>query len=420
MGLVDIAILGHVSVADLAGAAIGRSLGWSSATLAMGIAMALEPLASQALGAGNPERAWQALIAALKGSVLVWLPTIAATFAVTYALEPFGVEHDVVLRARAYLLGQSPGLLFMGVFMALKTFLQAHGRTRPALIAIVVANIANAVICTLLVRGDDGLRELGLPVLGIRPLGALGAGLAYSIAQVVLVAITFQAARWLRSGPGAKAEPMKVFSLLALGVPIGLQVLAEMGVFTLIAMIMGRLGKQVVSAHQIAIGLASFTYMGALGVSGATAVRVGRAIGENRSPRRAGLLGIAVGAVVMSVGALSFALFPRYLIMIFTRDPLVIVLGSQLLLIAAAFQLFDGVQAVASGALRGAGDVRFPFIVNLVAYWVLGLPIALILGFGLDWGARGLWWGLTLGLVCTSILLTRRFVVLSRGSIAKL
>ena len=420
MGLVDIAILGRVSVADLAGAAIGRSLGYSSATLAMGVGMALEPLASQALGAGEPGRAWSALTASLKAAVLLWLPTFAAAFAVTLLLEPFGVDREIATRAQRYLLGHAPGLALTGIFFCGKTYLQAHGKTRPVLMATIAANVVNAVVCSVLVRGDAGLVAFHLPALGLPPLGAFGAGLANSIATVILVVVTLRAAFWLRGPPEGRGPALPVRKILVLGLPVGFQLTAEMGVFTLVALLMGRLGKEMASAHQVAIGLASFTYMGAIGVSGATAVRVGRAIGEGRSTRRAGLLGIALGGGVMTVGALVFASVPRLLVAAFTTDPEVIAVGTQLLWIAAVFQLFDGVQAVASGALRGAGDVRFAFVANVVAYWVIGLPIALFLGFGLHWGAPGLWWGLTLGLAITSVLLARRFVVLSRGPIARI
>jgi MATE family multidrug resistance protein len=157
--------------------------------------------------------------------------------------------------------------------------------------------------------------------------------------------------------------------------------------------------------------------MGALGVSGGTSVLVGRAVGAGRSPRRAGLLGIALGATVMGAGALAFALTPRALMRLFTSAPAVIDAGAPLLGIAALFQLFDGVQVVAAGALRGAGDVRFPFVANVAAHWLLGLPVALALGFGAGLGARGLWFGLTAGLVAVAAALTGRFVVLARRPI---
>jgi MATE family multidrug resistance protein len=159
--------------------------------------------------------------------------------------------------------------------------------------------------------------------------------------------------------------------------------------------------------------------MGALGVSGATAVRVGNAVGAGRSARPAGVLGIGLGAAVMSVGAIVFLAFPRFLVSAFTSDPRVIAIGVDLVRIAALFQLFDGVQAVAAGALRGAGDVRFPFLANVVAHWFVGFPVALTFGFALHLGAPGMWWGLTAGLVGVSTALALRFASISRRAIAR-
>jgi MATE family multidrug resistance protein len=430
MGLVDTAIIGHVSVEDLAATAIGRSIVFGVTSVGMGIGFALDPLASQAVGAGKHERAYQALRAGLQAAALVTLPTILIAFAVTLLLAPLGVDPAILPRVHAFMIGHAPGIFGYLAYLAGKSFLQAHGATRPALIASLVANIVNAVVCSLLVRGDDALVALGLPAIGLPRLGALGAGLASSVGSLLLAAVVLQAARSFRPvapsadlplRPAAEAEPAPVTlaTVLRLGLPVGLQLLAEIGVFSLVALLAGRLGTTVLSAHQIAVGLASFTFMGALGVGGATAVRVGHAIGAGRSPRQSGLIGLGLGAVVMSFGAALFALIPRPLIGIFTKDAEVIEVGAHLLRIASLFALFDGIQAVASGALRGAGDVRFPFLANVAAHWLVGLPIALVLGFGLGMGATGLWWGLTAGLVTISILLAVRFVQLSGRAITR-
>lgn len=430
MGLVDTAIIGHVSVEDLAATAIGRSIMFGIMSVGMGIGFALDPLVSQAVGAGKPERALQALRAGLQAAALVTLPTILLAFAVTLLLGPLGVDPRILPRVHAFMLGNAPGVFGYFAYLAGKSFLQAHGATRPALIASLVANIVNAVVCSLLVRGDDALRALGLPALGLPRLGALGAGFASSLGSLLLAGVVLQAARSFRPAalspdlpPSALAtadpDPVTLIKVLRLGLPVGLQLLAEIGVFSLVALLAGRLGPTVLSAHQVAVGLASFAFMGALGVGGATAVRVGHAIGAGRSPRQSGLVGLALGAGVMSVSAAVFALIPRPLIAIFTTDAEVIEVGARLLRIAALFALFDGIQAVASGALRGAGDVRYPFLANVAAHWLLGLPVALVLGFGLGLGATGLWWGLTAGLVTVSVLLATRFVYLSRRAIAR-
>lgn len=432
MGLIDTAIIGHVSVDDLAAVAIGRSIMFGICSIGMGIGFALDPLAAQAVGAGKPERALQALRAGVQAAALVTIPTIVLAFVATLALGPLGVDTAILPRVHAYLLGSAPGVFGFLAFLAGKSFLQAHGATRPALVASLVANVVNAVVCSLLVRGDDALVAIGLPGIGLPRLGAVGAGVASSIGALLLAAIVLHAARSFRPAVVARApglppdaavrgdgDPVSLVKVLRLGLPVGLQLLAEIGVFSLVALLAGRLGTSVLSAHQIAVGLASFTFMGALGVGGATAVRVGHAVGAGRSPRRSGLVGLGLGAAVMSFGALLFTFIPGPLIGLFTTDAEVIAIGARLLQIASLFALFDGIQAVASGALRGAGDVRFPFLANVGAHWLVGLPIALGLGFGLGWGAVGLWWGLTAGLVSVSVLLTSRFFYIVRRGIAR-
>jgi MATE family multidrug resistance protein len=418
MGLVDTAILGRVSVDDLAAASIGRSLAFATGSIGMGLASAIEPLASQAIGAGDRARAWAALRSSLTACALAWLPSAAIAVACTELLVPLGVDGALVPRVRAFLVGQLPGIFAFNAYLCAKSFLQAHGDTRPALVGSVVANVINVVVCSLLVRGDDALAWVGLPGVGLPRLGALGAGLATGFGAFVFLAVVLVAAR--RHRASAPWELVPIRQVFRLGVPLGSQLLAEIGVFALVALLAGRLGAVVVSAHQVAIGLASFTFMGALGVSGATAVRVGHAVGAGRSPLRAGQIGIALGAAVMTVGALVFAALPGALMRLFTDDAEVIALGSGLLYIAAIFQLVDGVQVVAAGALRGAGDVRFPFLANVAAHWLIGMPVALLLGFGLGLGAPGLWWGLTAGLVSVAVMLTARFLYLARRPIARL
>lgn len=420
LGLVDVAVLGHASAAELGGAAVGRSIGFVAVALGLGAAAALEPLASQAVGAGEPVAAWRALLATLVACVVVWVPSAALAYASTWALVPLGVEADLVPITRAFLLPQLPGMLLFSVFLAAKTYLQAHKRTMPSVVAALVANAVNVVACNLLVRGDEPLVALGLRPLGLPRLGAFGAGLASAVSSLVLAGWVLASA-W-RQRPRDHHDvhrAIPVAKVLRLGSPVGFQLLAEIGVFSFVAVIAGRLGKVPVSAHQIAIGLSSFTFMGVLGISGATAVRVGHAIGEGRSPRAAGLIGIAMGAAFMSVCAAIFLAFPRGLVALFTEDASTAELAARLLLVAAVFQPFDGIQGVAAGALRGAADVRFPFVANVAAHWLVGLPFALFLAFGLGWGAPGLWWGLLVGLALVAGALLWRFVVVVRGPVSR-
>jgi len=422
IGLIEVGILGRTTPTELAGASIGRSIGFTALSLGIGAASALEPLASQALGAGEPHVAWRAFRSTLIGGALVTLPCGALAYASSWALAPLGVEADLVPPARAFLAAQTPALFLASAFFAGKTFLQTHHRTRPALTAAVAANVVNFVVCGVLVLGDGALTRFGLRPRGLPAYGAFGAGLANTVSNALLAAWVLVPAWKLRPRDTkeiAETRDPSVLKVLALGAPIGLQLLAEIGVFSLAAVLAGKLGKTAVGAHQIAIGLASFTFMGVLGVSGATAVRTGNAVGEGRSPRHAGLVGIAVGAGFMVITGTVFLLVPRVLVRLFTDDAEIIELGATLLGIAAAFQLFDGVQGVAAGALRGAGDVRFPFFANVAGHWLVGFPVALLLAFRVGMGAAGLWWGLLSGLVVVSVALLARFLVITRRAIRR-
>jgi MATE family multidrug resistance protein len=408
--LVDTAVVGRNGVEDLAAVAIGRSIAFLTIAAGMGIPLSLEALATQAIGAGEPQTAWAALLGALRASLIAWVPITLVSFAVTLVLRPLGVEDAVAHRALLFVIGNAPGSYGFLLFLAAKTFLQGHGRTTPALVAGVVANAFNFVVCSLLVRGDDALVAVHLAGIGLPKLGAFGAGVAASLASLLLGGITFYAAWAHRPRPDAAIRAMSMARIARLGLPVGLQLFAEVGVFSVIAMVAGRLGSRVVSAHQIAIALASTTFMIALGVSGATAVRVGVAVGAGRSPRRIGFVGVGLGIGTMSFGALAFLLVPEPLVRLFTTDPVVVATAVRLLRIAAMFQLFDATQGVLAGALRGAGDVRFPFVVMSIGYWCVGFPLALGLAFGLGWGAEGLWWGLSAGLCSVALSLLGRFI----------
>ena len=424
LGIVDVAVLGHQSVLDLAGSSIGRSIGFVAVALSMGIGQALEPLASQAIGAGDDDRARSALRSGLWGCFVAWVPCMALGVASTFFLNRFGIEPEVVSRARVFLLAQAPGQLFFALFIALKCYLQAHERTKDLLLAAIVSNVVNYVLCMLLVRGDAALVSVHLPPMGLKPLGALGAGLASSAASLSLCVTVLPAVRrFSRRNPDRSSRSIKPVTLgevLRIGVPGGLQLVAEIGVFSAVALLAGRFGAVVVSAHQVAISVASFSFMGVLGISGATAVRVGRAVGAGGNARVPGLLGIGVGTAYMMASAVFLALFPELLIGAFTKDAGVIETGVALLRIAAVFQIFDGMQGVGAGALRGAGDVRFAFVANVIGHWALGMPLALVCAFTLGLGAKGLWYGLTVGLAAVGIALLARFVHITRYRVRRI
>jgi MATE family multidrug resistance protein len=210
--------------------------------------------------------------------------------------------------------------------------------------------------------------------------------------------------------------------LIRVGLPIGFQMLTEMGVFAVASLLLGRLGASVAAAHQIALGLCSFTFMAVIGMGAATAVRVGRAIGAGSQigARRAGLTGIALTGLYMLGCALMFLAIPRPLAALFTPQEPVIDIAVSLLFVGAAFQIADGVQGAGAGALRGAGDSKFASWANVVCHWFIGLPVGCICCFTLGMGARGMWWGLSTGLFVVAAVTVIRFVKLSSKQITAL
>ena len=209
--------------------------------------------------------------------------------------------------------------------------------------------------------------------------------------------------------------------ILRLGSPIGLQLVAEVGSFSIVGVLMGNIGTRSLGAHQIALLLISVTFQLALALGAATATRVGHAIGRGSTEdaRRSGLTGITAGGAAMLFWSALFLLLPGPLASLFTDEAAVVAATIPLLSIAAAFQISDGVQAVAAGALRGAGDTRWPLVSNVIGHYAVGLPLGILLAFGLGWRAAGLWWGLSAGLTMVAVALTARFWALMRRDVKR-
>lgn len=425
MGLVDAALVGRVSADDLSAVSIGNALFFAIVCTPMGVTMAVEPLASQAVGAENPRRAWNSFRAGLVASLLLAIPTMLVAAASPLVLAPLHIPAAVIPAARAFVYARLPGIPLWLIFMAAKAYLEARGLTRPLLLGGWAANVLNFAVVGALVFGDRALVEVGLPAVGLPALGSLGAGLGTSVSNGMLAGYALYCVWKARPDgthllSGDRAELVETTrKLLRVGVPIGLQLLTEAGVFTLVTLIAGSLGAQISAAHQIAMGLASYTFMGVLGISSATAVRVGRAIGSRRheGPRRAWLVGFGLVIVYMGGCALVFLGFGRELARLFTPDEAVVDVAVTFLRIGAAFQIFDGIQGVAGGALRGAADTRFASWVNVAGHWCIGLPVALLLTFQLGMGAIGLWWGMLAGLVVVAVVLSARFWWISARAI---
>jgi MATE family multidrug resistance protein len=401
MGLVDTLLIGRVSALEMSAVGLGNAIVSLIVVFGVGVAMGIEPLVAQAHGAGEGVRAHRWLAQGTYAALLASAPLALLVAVAGFMLEPFGIEPAIAHQTRLYLWARVPGLVANGVYSAHRSYLSGVGLARPVLMASLIANGVNAVVDAVL-----------LFVFG---LGAVGVGLATSASWVLMAWILVRAARFA-APPGQprwpSADRSELTRVFAIGSPVGLQYAAEVGIFSLASILVARLGPEPLAGHQIALTLASFTFMAAVGLSVASAARVGFFIGREEPARaiRAGRIGIALGAAFMGACGLLFYIFRHALGAAFApRDPGVAEIGAQLLAIAAVFSVADGVQTVAAGALRGAGDTRAAFVLNLVAHWGIGLPVALLLGLVWGLGARGLWWGLTAGLVAVAIGLVVRF-----------
>jgi len=422
MGLVDTILLGHYSPDAMAGAGIGTGLIFALTVLGLGVVMGLDPLVAQAIGAGDARRTPALLRDGLRVAVRIGVAITAVAITLPWAIDAAGVDRAIADEARVFTLVRLIGITPFLATVALRSFLQAHGHTRPLVIAVVVGNLVNAILDWVLIFGDRGLVDLGLPAIGLPALGSIGAGAATSIVTVAMLVYYQRAARPLVAALGGPSDaPDAAPAILRLGAPIGLQLFAEVAAFALAALLAGRLGPVPAAAHQIALQLASVSFSIALGVGSAAAIRVGIAVGagEHAWARRAAGTSLILGLAVMSMSALLFVAVPGPLARLFGDRGAVTATAITLIQIAAVFQLSDGAQAVATGALRGAGDTRAAFVANLIGHYAIGFPIAMTAAFVFDRGAAGLWWGLTAGLTGTAIALCVRLAWLTGRPITR-
>jgi len=405
MGVTDTIMVGHVSPAALASTALGNLYFFIAGIFGQGTLMALDPVVSQAVGARDEDAITRALQRGLLLALALTIVTCATFIPVRPVLALLRQPPEVIPDAATYVHVAIPGVFPFYAFIVFRQSLQALGRVAPVLWTVLAANLLNAGLNWVFIFGN----------LGSPPMGVGGSSLATSISRwamaLVLLAIAGNDIRhrlkpW-RAESGSIAPLMR---MLRLGVPIGLQYLLEYGAFAAAALLMGVLGTTQMAAHQIAINLASFTFMVPLGVSTATAVMVGHAIGagDEAQARRSAIAGIMSGTAFMVLSALAFRLFPGALARAYTGDATVVALAATLIPIAGVFQVFDGVQAVAAGVLRGIGDTHAPAIINVVGFWLIGLPVSWWLAFREGGGAVGLWWGIVVGLGAVALILLAR------------
>ena len=404
MGIVDTLMVGRLSPEAIGAVGIGTSVFMGVVILAMGVMLGLDTLVSQAYGAGRIDDCHRWLLHGSVLAILLSFPLTVVLWKVIESLDNWGLDPRVLTLAHPYLDALAWSVLPLLLYTAFRRYLQGMGVVRPVMAALIVANIVNLFLNWVLIYG-----KLGAPAMGVR-----GSAWATVVARVAmagfLLAVILYRERGTRPGLFDTAlgiEPAWMKRLVLLGLPAGMQIALEVGVFTAATALAGRLAPASLAAHQIALNIAAFAFMVPFGVSSAGAVRVGHAVGrlDPAGAARAGWTALLFGVGFMSIAALSFVTIPRLLIGAFTSDQGVLAVGVSLLGVAAVFQLFDGLQAVATGVLRGLGDTRTAMLWNLAGHWFIGLPLGYTLCFVSGLGVIGLWWGLSTGLIICGVSL---------------
>ncbi|MEZ4332384.1 MAG: MATE family efflux transporter [Myxococcota bacterium] len=379
----------------------------------------MDPLVSQAHGARDGDAVALAFQRALLIAGAVAIPLMALWLGTEAALRQLGQDPEVARLAGVYMRARLPSALGFLLFTAQRQYLAGRGITRPAMWVMLLGNVANALLDWMLIFG-----RLGLPALGIA-----GAGLATALTNLMLPLGLFL---WIRLGglregawrrwDRAVLEPAGLLRFLALGFPVGLQLALEANAFTVAMLLVGSLGVAPLAAHQIVMNMASFTFMFPLGIAIGASARAGNLIGarDEDALRLACRVALAMGGGVMTIAGLVFLIFRDTLPRLYVAELEVVAIASSLLPIAGAFQIFDGIQVVGGGLMRGMGRPQAGAIANLLAFYLIGLPLAWALAFPGGLGVLGVWWGLAAGLLSVAVILSLWVVRTSRRPLAEL
>lgn len=402
MQVVDTLLVRHLGASAIGAVGIGGAFFMVVTVFGTGLLMGLDPLVAQAVGAGRIDDAQRWLYHGVLVAVVVSIPLWGLLSAGPQLLAAAGVHPDVLPIAAPYLQTLRWSLLPLLLFVASRRYLQARGLVRPVMIALLSANLLNAAVGWLLINGIAGLPRLGVA----------GAAWATVVARTYMALLLVVVIRALdgsaASVPSRVAfEAARIQRLLKLGLPAAAQVTLEVGAFSLATTLASRLSPASLAAHHIALSLWSLTFMVPMGVASAAAVLVGHGVGRRDAieARQAGWSALRVGVGFMAVAGMVFLAVPTLLMQAFTADPAVVDIGWRLLMVCAVFQLFDALQVVATGALRGLGETRTPMVWNFVGLWCFGLPLGYTLAIPGGWGIVGLWVGLSAGLCLVGVVL---------------
>lgn len=408
MGFADTVMAGRLGTADLAAVAVGNSVWMVAFLFGLGVLMAMSPMAAHAVGAGRPGQVGAYTRQALWLSQALAVVVAASIAGMASLLDDIGVDPSIIPLATRYLSAISWGLPAIYAYLSLRYMSEGVGWTRPIMYAAGVSLVVNVFGNWVLMYG-----KFGFPAMGAVGCGAASA-IAMWVTLVVMILYVARHPRYRRYRLAERLDPPRLSrlrSLLSLGLPIGVSVVSEAGLFSAVALLMGSLGATAVAAHQIAINYAATMFMVPLALHSALTVRVGHTLGggDAVTARRIGFIGIGICGVVMAASALVLLFLRGQIAAFYTIDAEVRQLAVSLLAMGMVFQVFDGLQVGAAGALRGYKDTRIPMLLNFGSYWLAAFPLAWYLGIYADRGPVAVWVGLIAGLVLTAVTLNIRF-----------
>ncbi len=406
----DSIVVGHFAgTIPLAAVSLVHSVFMIVMVIGIGISYGLTPLIAQENGRKNHAECGVLLSSSLFINILSgFLLFCFVYFGSMAAIDHLGQDPAVVREAKPYLFILSLSIVPLMIFNTFKQFAEGLGFTRQAMNITIWGNVLNVLLAIVFVKG----------LFGVAPMGVSGVGYATLIVRCLMAVVmgtyvfrSLNFKRYLAHFNVWHIDSVRCLKLLKIGAPVAMQYVFEVGAFAAAAVIAGTIGANEQAAHQVAITLAATTYMMASGIASAATIKTGNSYGNRNifRLRRFASSSYLIVLVFMGFSAVLFTVFNHYLPWIFTSDTVVIGIAAQLLIIAGLFQLFDGTQVVGLGILRGMGDVNVPTVITFVAYWIVGLPAAYLLGIVMDIGVSGIWYGLTLGLLTSSVLLYVRY-----------
>ncbi len=418
--IADSIIVGQFAgTVQLAAVSLVNSLFTIIMVVGLGISYGITPLIAKANGGKNYDECGKLLASSLLINIVTGLFLYSLLHFGTLAIiGNLGQSPEVVAYAKPYLGYLSFSIIPLMVFQAFKQFAEGLGFTLQAMLISIFGNILNIIIGIILVKGMFGIQPMGVKGVGISTL------IDRSLMALVMMIYVLKSRNfklYLTKFKLFAYDKSRVGQIIKIGAPVAMQYVFEISAFSGAAILIGTIGAAPQAAHQIAITLAALTYMVASGVASAATIKTGNYLGQHlfTDLRRSAIASYHVVIVFMSCTAIIFVLASSLLPFLYTNDVKVVEIAAQLLILAGFFQLFDGTQVVGLGVLRGIGDVNIPTFITFLSYWIIGIPLGYFLGIHMGIGVKGIWYGLTFGLLAASVLLFFRFQQRTRILISK-